>query len=406
MAGALADIKILDLTRVLAGPFCTMILGDLGADVIKVEGPFNKDDTRSWGPPYIGEESAYFLCANRNKQAISLNLKTEGGKEVFKKLVAESDVVVQNFKTGTLTKLGLGYEEMKAVNPKIILASITGFGSNGPYKELPGYDYIIQAMSGLMSITGNPESPPQKVGIAIADVLTGLYTAIGILAALNERNHSGLGQEIDISLFDSQISALVNVASNYLVSGEIPKRLGNQHPNIVPYQVFQTLDQEMVVAVGNDRQFEKFSVILEMPELAANEKFNTNPMRVKNREELVQIISEKMKLKPLRHWQELMISAGIPNGPINDMEDVFHDPQVTARNMVIEIPHPTAGSVKLVGSPLKLSRTPVAMKRHPPLYSEHTELILTGMGYTSEQMNEMEKMNIIGGIKNDEFCSK
>lgn len=406
MSGALTGVRILDLTRVLAGPFCTMILGDLGAEIIKVEGTSMKDDTRAWGPPNIGGESAYYLCANRNKQAMSVNLKTEGGKEVFKKLVAQSDVVVQNFKTGTLDKWGLGYEVMKKMNPKVILASITGFGSNGPYKDQAGYDYIIQAMSGLMSITGATDSEPQKVGVAIADVLTGLYTAIGILAALHERGVSGQGQQIDISLFDSQISALVNVASNFLISGEIPRRLGNQHPNIVPYQVFPTLDQEMVVAVGNDKQFEKFASILEMPELSSNEKFSTNPKRVEHRRELIEMISEKLKMKPARHWQKLLTEAGIPNGPINNIETLFQDPQVHARNMVVEMPHPTAGKVKLVGSPLKLSRTPVKMRRHPPLYSEHTKPILTKIGYTAEQIKEMEKMEIIGGIKNDELCSK
>jgi crotonobetainyl-CoA:carnitine CoA-transferase CaiB-like acyl-CoA transferase len=406
MAGALAGVRVLDLTRVLAGPFCTMILGDLGAEVIKVEGAFNTDDTRAWGPPYKGGESAYYLCANRNKQAITLNLKTAGGKEVFKKLAAGSDVVVQNFKTGTLDKLGLGYEVIREINPQVILASITGFGKNGPYKDQAGYDFIIQAMSGLMSITGDADSEPQKVGIAIADVLTGLYTTIGILAALNERRDSGQGQEIDISLFDSQISALVNVASNYLVSGKIPPRLGNQHPNIVPYQVFPTLDQELVVAVGNDKQFEKFAHTLEMPELAISEKFKTNPKRVEHREELIQIISEKLKMKPSRYWQERMLSAGIPNGPINNMEDLFKDPQVQARNMLIEMQHPTAGNIKLVGSPLKLSRTPVEMKTYPPLYNEHTGEILSKIGFTKDQIKEMEKMEIIGGMKNDEFCTK
>lgn len=390
MAGALAGVRILDLTRVLAGPFCTMILGDLGAEVIKVEGTSNKDETRAWGPPYTGKESAYYLCANRNKQAISLNLKTDAGKEVFKKLVTKSDVVVQNFKTGTLDKLGLGYETMKEINPKVILASITGFGNTGPYKDQAGYDYIIQAMSGLMSITGDPASGPQKVGVAISDILTGLYTAIGILAALNERRESGQGQEIDISLFDSQISALVNVASNYLVSRDVPKQLGNQHPNIVPYQVFPTFDQELVIAVGNDKQFERFVSILGMPELARDEKFKTNSHRVEHRAELIPVISEKLKRKPAGHWQERLLEAGIPNGPINDLEAVFNDPQVQARKMEIEMLHPTAGKINLVGSPLKLSRTPVEMKRHPPLYSEHTEDILAKLDYTTQQIKEMK----------------
>jgi crotonobetainyl-CoA:carnitine CoA-transferase CaiB-like acyl-CoA transferase len=399
VTGALEGVKILDLTRVLAGPFCTMILGDLGAEVIKVEGSLMKDDTRAWGPPFTGGESAYYLCANRNKLAISLDLKTNKGKEIFKKLLADSDVVVQNFKTGTLDKFGLGYEEMKKIKPQIILASITGFGMNGPYKDLAGYDYIIQAMSGLMSITGDQASGPLKVGVAIADVLTGLYTVIGILAALHERSYSGQGQQIDISLFDSQISALVNVASNYLVSGAIPKRLGNQHPNIVPYQSFSASDQDLVVAVGNDKQFERFADLLEMPELAQDENFKTNSKRVEHREQLIQLISQKMKAKPAWHWQELLQHAGIPNGPINNMEELFRDPQVHERCMVIEMAHPTANSIKLVGSPLKLSRTPVEMRRHPPLYSEHTETVLASLGYNSDEIKEMKENQIIGGIE-------
>jgi len=391
LAGALEGIKIVDLTRVLAGPFCTMTLADLGADVIKIEGTATKDDTRFWGPPYAGGESAYYLCANRNKRAIRLNLKSDKGKEVFKRLVAESDVVVQNFKTGTLERMGLGYEQLKAVNPRIILASITGFGSNGPYKDLAGYDYIIQAMSGLMEITGDQQSGPMKVGVAIADVLTGLYTTVGILAAIQERNHSGVGQSIDISLFDSQISALVNVASNYLVSGIIPKRLGNQHPNIVPYQVFPTADQEMVVAVGNDTQFRRFVQVLGVEEWADDHRFATNPKRVENRELLIGMISERMKTQSSRHWREQLEAVGVPNGPINNMKELFADPQVQAREMVVEMAHPTAEKIKLVGSPLKLSRTPVEMKRHPPLYGEHTDQVLANLGYTSEEIEEMQK---------------
>lgn len=390
MSQALENITIIDLSRVLAGPFCTMILGDLGANVIKVESPQVMDDTRSWGPPWTAGESAYYLCANRNKQAITLNLKSEKGQEVFKKLVSEADVVVQNFKTGTLEKMGIGYSELKEINSRLILASITGFGKTGPYKDEPGYDYIIQAMSGLMSITGEKEGGPVKVGVAIADVLTGLYTVIGILAALNERNLSGQGQEIDISLFDSQISALINVASNYLISGQIPKRLGNHHPNIVPYQVFPTLDQEMVVAVGNDGQFKKFCEVLGVPEIANDERYRTNPKRVENRDQLVPIIANVMKTRSSKEWRELLRQVGVPHGPINDMQSLFEDPQVMERNMVVEMAHPTAEQIKLVGSPLKLSRTPVEMRRHPPLYSEHTSTILQQLGYTAEEIEQMK----------------
>lgn len=395
MSGALQNITILDLTRVLAGPYCTMTLGDLGAEVIKIESSLSMDDTRAWGPPNVGGESAYYLCTNRNKRAMTLNLKSDEGKEIFKKLVSRSDVVVQNFKTGTLSKLGLGYEVMKEINPRIILASITGFGQNGPYKNEPGYDYIIQAMAGLMSITGEESSGPMKVGVAIADVLTGLYTTIGILAALQERDYSGYGQEIDISLFDSQIAALVNVASNYLISGKIPQQLGNQHPNIVPYQVFPTEDQNMVVAVGNDGQFQRFASILGMPELAKDERFATNPKRVENREELIPLICSRMKQKPSKEWRRLLVEAGIPNGPINNMQELFDDPQVEARKMVVEMAHPTAETIKLVGSPLKLSRTPVEMRRHPPLYGEHTKQLLMELGYTEQQIVEIKSKQII-----------
>ncbi|WCK52446.1 CaiB/BaiF CoA-transferase family protein [Aneurinibacillus sp. Ricciae_BoGa-3] len=393
--GALDGITILDLTRVLAGPFCTMTLGDLGAEVIKVEGSHNKDDTREWGPPFVGGESAYYLSANRNKRAITLNLKSAKGKEIVKQLVRDADVVVQNFKTGTLDKLGLGYDVLKEINPQIILASITGFGSNGPYKDDAGYDYIIQAMGGLMSITGGDSSGPLKVGVAIADVLTGLYTTIGILAALHERNHSGRGQCIDISLFDSQISALVNVASNYLITGVVPKRLGNQHPNIVPYQVFPTADQEMVVAVGNDAQFRKFTHIIGLAELADDDKFSTNARRVEHKDELVNRIAAALKKRPAREWTTLFKEAGVPNGPINDMKALFEDPQVHARQMVVEMAHPTAETIRLIGSPLKLSRTPVEIQRHPPLYGEHTDQVLKKLGYSAEDIRSMrEKQDI------------
>jgi crotonobetainyl-CoA:carnitine CoA-transferase CaiB-like acyl-CoA transferase len=393
--GALDGITILDLTRVLAGPFCTMTLGDLGAEVIKVEGSQNKDDTREWGPPFVGGESAYYLSANRNKRAITVNLKSSKGKEIIKQLVRNVDVVVQNFKTGTLDKLGLGYDVLNEINPQIIFASITGFGTNGPYKDDAGYDYIIQAMGGMMSITGDEASGPLKVGVAIADVLTGLHTTIAILAALHERNRSGKGQQIDISLFDSQISALVNVASNHLVTGDVPKRLGNQHPNIVPYQVFPTADQEMVVAVGNDAQFRKFTHAIGLQELADDEKFNTNAKRVQHKDELVNNIVCAMKKRTAKEWTTLLKEAGVPNGPINDMKTLFEDRQVHARQMVVEMAHPTAETIRLVGSPLKLSRTPVEIKRHPPLYGEHTEEILKELGYSESTIRSMrEKQEI------------
>ncbi|WP_017753517.1 CaiB/BaiF CoA transferase family protein [Calidifontibacillus oryziterrae] len=395
MTGALEGIKVLDLTRVLAGPFCTMILGDLGAEIIKVEAPGGSDDTRQWGPPYAATESAYYLCANRNKRALTLNLKSNDGKELLKRLIQESDVIIENFKSGTMEKWGLGYNELKKINPKIIHCSITGFGQNGPYRKLPGYDSIIQAMSGLMSITGSEESGPMKVGVAISDLFTGLYANIGILAALHERTRSGQGQSIDVSLFDSQLSVLANVASNYLISGKQPGLLGNQHPNIVPYQPFETKDGTLVVAVGNDSQFRKLCSILEAPELGVDEKFITNSKRLENRDELIGILASKFKLKTTKELADLLNQISVPAGPIQTMKEVFNDPQVHARNMVWELEHPIAGQIKLVGSPLKLSRTPVTIRKYPPLVGEHTEEILIQMGYTKNEIEEMKTLNII-----------
>ncbi|KEF38517.1 putative acyl-CoA transferase/carnitine dehydratase [Schinkia azotoformans MEV2011] len=395
MPGALEGVRVLDLTRVLAGPYCTMILGDLGAEIIKVEAPGGSDDTRYWGPPYKETESAYYLCANRNKRAITLNLKTEQGREVLKKLLIESDVVIENFKSGTMEKWGLSYSELKELNPRIIHCSITGFGHNGPYQQLPGYDFIIQAMSGLMSITGSEQSGPVKVGVAISDLFTGLYANIGILAALNERNQSGEGQSIDISLFDSQLSALANVASNYLISGKIPGLLGNNHPNIVPYQPFDTKDGKMVVAVGNDGQFRKLCSVLGIEDIGVDERYATNSKRLENRDELTEILSLQFKVKTSKEWLIDLNESGIPAGPIQNMKEVFEDPQVAARNMVYEVNHPTIGEIKLVGSPLKLSRTPVQVRSHPPLAGEHSKEVLLEIGYTNEMIEGMKELKII-----------
>ncbi|MBO1578261.1 CaiB/BaiF CoA-transferase family protein [Bacillus sp. XF8] len=391
MEGALQGIKIIDLSRVLAGPFCTMILGDLGAEVIKVENVGNGDDTRGWGPPFAGGESAYFLCANRNKESITLNLKSEMGKDVLKKLVSHADIVVQNFKPGTLERMGLGYEVLQEVKEDIILASISGFGQKGPASYLPGYDYMIQAMSGLMSITGGRDEEPAKVGVAISDVLTGLFTCIGILAALQHRNRTGEGQEIDISLFDSQLAALVNVASNYLCTGELPERLGNQHPNIVPYQVFKAEDGDLVVAVGNDEQFYKFCVLLGRQDLSSLERYKTNAGRLQYKDELVNIIANEMKKKKKEEWKQLLDEAGIPNGPILNVKEALETEQAVARDMTIHMEHPTIENLKLVGSPLNLTKTPVQMQKHPPLHGEHTEQILRNLGYSQESIMEMKR---------------
>ena len=395
MNGALEGVRIIDVSRVLAGPFCSMILGDLGADVIKIEHHESGDETRGWGPPFAEGESAYYLCANRNKQSMTLNLKSEEGKEIFRKLVASGDIVIQNFKTGTLGKLGLGYEDLKEMNPKLILASITGFGLTGPYKDLPGYDYIIQAMSGLMSITGAKDGSPVKVGVAIADILTGLYTCIGILSALHHRDKLGEGQEIDISLMDCQVSSLVNVASNYLFSGLTPERMGNQHPNIVPYQTFGTRDGELVVAVGNDDQFRRFSTVIGRPDLAEQEQFKHNEKRLQNKEELIPIIEDSLRGKTKKEWKRLFDDAGIPNGPINDIAEMFEDPQIIARGMLVSMEHPTIEDLKVTGSPLNLSKTPVTMRKHPPLYGEHTDSILAEIGYSPDQISKFKENKII-----------
>ncbi|BCJ86849.1 CaiB/BaiF CoA transferase family protein [Effusibacillus dendaii] len=392
---ALEGLIVIDLTRVLAGPYCTMLLGDLGADVIKIEGPGGSDETRTWGPPFKGDQSAYYLTANRNKRALTLNLKDPEARDILREMVRTADVLIQNFKTGSMEKWGLSYEDLSQLNPGLVYCSISGFGQYGPYSELPGYDYIVQAMGGMMSITGSEQSGPMKVGVAIADLATGMYCTIAILAALRERESSGKGQHLDISLLDSQISLLANVASNYLVSGQIPKRYGNEHPNIVPYQTFATRDGEMVVTVGNDRQFQKLCQLIGLPQLAENPDFQTNSARVANRERLIEILQAEFNRQTSQEWLKQLTSAGIPAGPINNMQDLFNDPHVTARDMKVEIPHPTVGSVTLVGSPLKLSRTPVEIRRHPPLPGEHADEILREYGFTEEQIRDWRARGII-----------
>jgi crotonobetainyl-CoA:carnitine CoA-transferase CaiB-like acyl-CoA transferase len=388
LTGPLHGMKVIDLSRVLAGPYCTMILGDMGAEVIKIENIDSGDETRGWGPPFLEGESAYYLCANRNKQGITLNLKSQKGKEILQKLISDADVVVQNFKPGTLASLGFGYEQMKEIKEDIILASISGFGTTGPHSHLPGYDYIIQAMSGLMSITGEKEAQSAKVGVAISDVLTGLFTCIGILGALQHRNSTGEGQEVDISLFDSQLAALVNVASNYLCSGEIPERYGNAHPNIVPYQVFTANDGDFVLAVGNDRQYRKLALLLENESLLS-EQYKTNSGRLQNKIQLEEMIAAVLKTKSREEWKQLLDQAGIPNGPIYNVKEALDSEQAMARDMIVNVNHPTISNLKLVGSPLKFSKSPVDIDKHPPMLGEHTEEILLKHGYSKLEIAEM-----------------
>jgi crotonobetainyl-CoA:carnitine CoA-transferase CaiB-like acyl-CoA transferase len=377
---ALTGIKVLDLSRVLAGPYCTMVLGDLGADVIKVEPP-EGDETRGWGPPFAGGESAYYLCVNRNKRSIVINLKTDEGKKVLRDLALQSDVLVENFRPGTLNKFGLDYEALHELNPKLIYCSITGFGQTGSMKDKPGYDFMIQALGGLMSITGEPEGEPMKTGVAVVDLFAGQNAIIAILAALQARTLTGRGQHLDISLFDSQLGWLVNVASNYLISGKLPKRHGNAHANIVPYQSFQANDGWFAIAVGNDRQFARLCEMLGKPEIAADEKFATNSARVQNRAEIVALLVSIFKTKSASEWLAKLDEAEIPCGPIQNFEQVFSMANVAEREMLVKMDHPTIGELSLVGSPLKMTDTPVEYRLHPPLMGEHTDDVLRELGY-------------------------
>ncbi len=392
----LNGIRVLDLSRVLAGPYCTMVLGDLGAEVIKVEPP-EGDETRGWGPPFAGGESAYYLCVNRNKRDIVINLKTDEGKTILRELAMQSDVLVENFRPGTLEKFGLDFATLHALNPKLIYCSITGFGQTGSMKDKPGYDFMIQASGGLMSITGEPEGEPMKTGVAVVDLFAGQNAIIAILAALQARTLTGKGQRLDIALFDSQLGWLANVASNYLISGKLPKRHGNAHPNIVPYQSFQASDGWFAIAVGNDRQFARLCDLLGKPELGVDEKFVTNSARVQNREEIIAILASIFKAASVSDWLGKLDEAEIPCGPINNFEQVFSMPQVKEREMLVKMNHPTIGELPLVGSPLKMSATPVEYRLAPPLMGEHTVSILQELlGYSNDQI---VKLRLSGAVK-------
>lgn len=389
MSGPLQGVRVLDLSRVLAGPYCTMLLGDYGADVIKVEPP-GGDDTRQWGPPYLGGESAYYLSCNRNKRSLVLDLSTAQGREVLLRLVRQADVLVENFKLGTMERWGVGYEErLRQENPRLIYCNISGFGRTGPYAHLPGYDFLAQAMGGLMSITGPPGGPSTKVGVAVSDLTTGMMAAFSILAALRHRDQTGVGQRVDLSLLETQVAWLANVSSAYFATGKAPQWQGNAHASIVPYQTFRVQDREMVIAVGNDGQFQKLCALLGRPDLASDPRFATNPARVAHRSDLVEILSALFAQADVDHWVARCWENGVPAGPINSLDRVFSDPQVIHREMVQEIPHPTAGTVKQVGIPVKLSETPGEILRHPPLRGEHSREVLTELGYTDAETDEI-----------------
>lgn len=393
---ALGHIRVLDLSRVLAGPWCSQNLADLGADVIKIERPGNGDDTRAWGPPYARDaegrdtgEAAYYLSANRGKRSVTVDIASSEGQALLHELVKHCDVVLENFKVGHLKRYGLDYDTLKAIKPDLVYCSITGFGQDGPYAHRAGYDFLIQGMGGLMSVTGErddlPGGGPQKAGVALTDLMTGMYATVAVLAALTHRDRSGEGQHIDMALLDTQVAMLANMGSNYLNSGKPPKRWGNAHANIVPYQTFACADGHLIVATGNDGQYQKFVEAGGRPELGGDPRFATNPLRVRNRDLLVPILAEMVKEKPRDEWIALLESRGVPCGPINDIGEVFANEQVRAREVAIELPHPTAGKVKLVRNPIRMSATPATSDKAPPLLGQHTDEVLREVLGRSEE---------------------
>ena len=394
--GALAGLRVLDLTRILAGPLCTMMLGDMGADVIKVEPPGSGDDTRTWGPPFAGGESAYFLGVNRNKRSMTLNMAVPAGQVILAKLIRESDVLVENFKVGTLEKWGFGNDWLEAHAPRVIRCSITGYGSVGPKAGLPGYDFILQAESGLMSICGDPSGEPMKYGVAIVDICTGLLACNSILGALHARTRTGQGQHVEVSLFDSSLAMLANVASNYLVSGRDARRFGNGHPNIVPYTAYPVADGMIAVAVGNDAQFAKFAALLGKSEWASDSRYARNPDRVANRDTLDAAISDALKTAPAEAWLERLNASGIPCGRINSVAQALTDPHTIARDMVRTVQHPTAGDVKTLGIPFRFSDTPPSVRRAPPTLGQHTEEILRStLGLADDRIAALRAERVI-----------
>jgi len=405
--GALSHIRVLDLSRVLAGPWCAQNLADLGAKVIKVERPESGDDTRHWGPPFAKdaqgrdtEETAYFIAINRNKESITVDISQPEGQEIIRKLAAESDVVIENYKVGQLKKYGLDYESLKKVKSDLIYCSITGFGQTGPYAHRPGYDFIVQGMGGFMSGTGESDdflgASPQKAGVAIADIFTGMYASTAILAAVVHRDRTGEGQSIDMALLDTQIAVMANVASAYLCSNEIPHRWGNAAPTIVPYQTFPTSDSWIIVAAGNNGQFSHFVTAGGESHLAENPLYCENPLRVQHRKQLIPLLEEMTRKKTKAEWISLLEESGVPCGPINNFKEVFENEQVTARGVELQVPHPTTGSMKLVASPMRLSKTPTEVRMPPPTLGQHTEAILRDhLNLDTEAIDQLRKKGII-----------
>ena len=407
MAGPLSHIRVLDLSRVLAGPWAAQNLGDLGAEVIKVERPGAGDDTRGWGPPFLKDgagkdtkDAAYYASVNRNKKSITLDLSKPEGQAIAREIAAKSAVLIENYKVGTLKRYGLGYEDLKKANPGLVYCSVTGFGQDGPYAPRPGYDFIFQGMGGLMSITGErdgqPGAGPQKVGIAITDVLTGMYASVAILAALTHRERTGEGQYIDCALLDTIVAFNANQIVSYFCSGRIPIRYGNAHAQVVPYEVFPTSDGHIILAIGNDGQFKRFCEIAGCPQLADEERFKTNSQRIVHRAELIPLIAEVMRTRSKQEWIAALEEATVPCGPINNMKEVFEDPQVKHRQLRVDIPHPSGGTAPVVASPMRLSQTPVEYRFAPPLLGEHNEEIYRGLlGKSATELARLKSAGIV-----------
>jgi formyl-CoA transferase len=407
MLGALSHIRVLDLSRVLAGPWCSQHLADLGAEVIKIERPGIGDETRAWGPPYLKDqngndttEAGYYLSCNRGKKSLTLDISTKEGQDIVRKLAAKSDVVLENYKVGQLKKYGLGYDDLKAISPKIVYCSITGFGQTGPWSHRPGYDFIIQGLGGLMSVTGErddlPGGGPQKVGVAVTDLMTGMYSTIAVLAALTHRDRTGAGQHIDMALLDVSVAMLANMGMNYLTSGQVPKRWGNAHPNVIPYQVFACSDGHIIVAVGNDSQFRKFCEVLGSSDLGTDTRFATNSNRIRHRTELIPLLEPLIKTRCRDAWVDAFEAAGVPCGPINNIDQVFENPQVKARGIKVEIPHELAGKVSQVASPMRFSETPIEYRAAPPTLGQHNEYVLGDLlGMQADAIEGLRKIHVI-----------
>ena len=395
MARALDGIRIIDFSKALAGPYCTMLLADMGAEVIKVEMPGSGDDSRGWGPPFIEGEAAYFLSVNRNKKSITLNLKDPKAKEIALKIIEKADIVLESNRPGVMTKLGLDYETVKKINPGIIYCSISGFGQTGPYSKRPGFDQVIQGYGGIMGLTGEKGGGPLKVGIAVTDIATGMFAATGILTALYHRERTGQGQHVDASMLDGQVSWLTYQAGRYLASGNVPQRIGSAHPLIVPYQDFEASDGFINIAAGNDNLWKKFCAVTDLSDIVDDPKFATNPKRVENRDEVVEIVSKKINTKTMQEWLDILNDAGVPCGPIYTVDQIFKDPQVLAREMLVEVDHPKCGKIQVTGSPIKLSETPAEITTHPPMLGEHNSSILQEFGFSEEDITKLKEDKVI-----------